>query len=147
MTTFLYPFLFRMCSTIPWLSISLTIALQNVPPLFLEGRGEGSQLLFDFTYFKVAISHDFAISKFQSWHLGLRLYVSISRRPKLWRRGLKRTIHLLIWMQGWRRNISTSSQGVKYRQDQPNKTNISNISCLIAGSINVLRVSSCMEFP
>ena len=28
-------------------------APQNIPTLFLEGKGEGSQLLFDFAYFKV----------------------------------------------------------------------------------------------
>ena len=47
-----------------------------------------------------------------------------SRRRKLLRHGLKRTMHSPIWIQGWRRNTSTSSQGVldmdEFAQTTPN---------------------------
>ena len=96
---------------------------QNVPTLFLEGKGDGSQLLFDFTYFKVYIS----ILSPRFFAFDCIWMFLFSRRRKLLRHGLKRTMHLPIWIQGWRRNTSTSSQGIQ-NMDEFSQTN-PNFDC------------------
>ena len=86
-------------------------APQNVPTLFLEGKGEGSQLLFDFAYFKVLPHFNFRVVSSNS-----DFNFSVPRRPRQSRPGSKRTTHLQMWTLVWRRNIWTSSQGAGSEQ-------------------------------
>ena len=88
-------------------------APQNVPTLFLEGKGEGSQLLFDFAYFKVLPHFNFRVVWTNS-----DFNFSVPRRPRQSRPGSKRTTHLRTWTLVWRRNIWTSSQGAGSSSNQ-----------------------------
>ena len=108
-------------------------APQNVPTLFLEGRGEGSQLLFDFAYFKVLPHFNFRVVWTNS-----DFNFSVPRRPRQSRPGSKRTTHLQTWTLVWRRNIWTSSHGAGSFQ--------TSSELVIAGSTNVSRAFSCTAF-
>ena len=111
---------------------------QNVPTLFLEGKGDGSQLLFDFTYFKVYIS----ILSPRFWHL---IAFGCFHFPDGWGG----------WGTGWKGRC-TCRPGFKAEggtPQHPHKVSriwmnfLKQTQTLIAGSTSVLRAFNCMEFP
>ena len=111
---------------------------QNVPTLFLEGKGDGSQLLFDFTYFKVCIS----ILSPRFWHL---IAFGCFHFPDGWGG----------WGTGWKGRC-TCRPGFKAEggtPQHPHKVSriwmnfLKQTQTLIAGSTSVLRAFNCMEFP